>query len=70
MKLFRQYKRNIGRNLEVELTNGTKSEGKLTEVDDKGITIEETEGKGKKMTVKITRILFNQIKEATVLITF
>jgi len=70
LKLFRQYKKNVGRNLEVELTDGTKTEGTLTEVDEEGITIEEKEGKGKKMTVKITRILFNQIKEATVLITF
>jgi ribosome maturation factor RimP len=70
LKLFRQYKKNVGRNLEVELADGTKSEGKLTEADEEGITIEEKEGKGKKMTVKITRILFNQIKEATVLITF
>jgi ribosome maturation factor RimP len=70
LKLLRQYKKNIGRRLEVELEDGTKTEGKLTEVTNESITLEEQEGKGKKMTTKMTTILFNQIKEATVLITF
>jgi ribosome maturation factor RimP len=70
LKLLRQYKKNIGRRLEVELEDGTKTEGKLTEVTNEAITLEEQEGKGKKMTTKMTTILFNQIKEATVLITF
>ena len=70
LKLLRQYKKNIGRRLEVELEDGTKTEGKLTEVTEDAITLEEKEGKGKKMTTKMTTILFNQIKEATVLITF
>jgi ribosome maturation factor RimP len=70
LKLLRQYKKNIGRKLEVELKDGTKIEGTLTDVSEDGITLEEKEGKGKKMTTKMTTILFNQIKEATVLITF
>jgi ribosome maturation factor RimP len=70
LKFLRQYKKNIGRRLEVELEDGTKTEGKLTEVTNEAITLEEQEGKGKKMTTKMTTILFNQIKEATVLITF
>jgi ribosome maturation factor RimP len=70
LKLLRQYKKNIGRKLEVELKDGTKTEGTLTDVSEDGITLEEKEGKGKKMTTKMTTILFNQIKEATVLITF
>jgi ribosome maturation factor RimP len=70
LKFLRQYKKNIGRRLEVELEDGTKTEGKLTEVTNESITLEEQEGKGKKMTTKMTTILFNQIKEATVLITF
>ncbi len=70
LRLLRQYKKNIGRKLEVELNDGTKIEGLLTEVTEEGIALEEKLGKGKKMTIKMITILFNQIKEATVLITF
>src|SRR5665647_3879154 len=34
LKLHRQYKKNIGRKVEVELNDGTKLEGKLTQVND------------------------------------
>ena len=47
-----------------------KQEGKLTGVNDDEITIEETEGKGKKAIIKTTNILFNQIKHTKVLVTF
>ena len=70
LQLLRQYKKNIGRKLEVELNDGTKTEGTLKEVTEEAITLEEKEGKGKKMTINMKTILFNQIKEATVLITF
>ena len=69
LQLLRQYKKNIGRTVEVVLNDGTKAEGKLTEVNDENIIIEEKTGKGNKMT-KTTTILFNQIKHTTVLITF
>lgn len=39
LKLHRQYVKNIGRNLEVETTEGQKIEGKLTEVTDQEIVI-------------------------------
>jgi|SRR5665647_683235 len=70
LKLHRQYKKNIGRKVEVELNDGTKLEGKLTQVNEEEITIEEKLGTGKKSTMKTTTILFNQIKHTTVLITF
>jgi ribosome maturation factor RimP len=70
LKLHRQYKKNTGRKLEIELNDDTKLEGTLTHVNEENITIEEKEGKGKKITTKTTTILFNQIKRATVLITF
>ncbi|HEY8660201.1 MAG TPA: ribosome assembly cofactor RimP [Hanamia sp.] len=70
LKLHRQYKKNIGRKVEVELNDGTKLEGKLTQVNEEEITIEEKLGSGKKSTMKTTTILFNQIKHTTVLITF
>jgi len=70
LKLHRQYKKNIGRKLEIELNDDTKLEGTLTHVNEENISVEEKEGKGKKITTKTTTILFNQIKRATVLITF
>ena len=66
----RQYLKNIGRQVEVLYADGTKLEGKLTRVDEEGITIEQQEGKGKKMNTKEVTILFNEIKHTTVLITF
>jgi ribosome maturation factor RimP len=68
--LLRQYKKNIGRNVEVVLTDGQKSEGKLVDANEEHIIIEQKTGKGNKMTTETTTILFNQIKHTTVLITF
>ena len=70
LKLRRQYKKNIRRTIEVMLNDESKKQGKLALVNDDGITIEETEGKGKKITNKNTTILFNQIKHTKVLVTF
>ena len=70
LQLLRQYKKNIGRNVEVLLNDGTKYEGTLKEVSENEIKIEQKTGKGNKMTKQITTILFNQIKHTTVLITF
>ncbi len=68
--LLRQYKKNIGRTVEVVLTDGQKLEGKLVDANEEHIIIEQKTGKGNKMTTKTTTILFNQIKHTTVLITF
>jgi len=80
LKFHRQYKKNIGRTVEVLLNDETKKQGKLTEVNNDEITIEETEGKTKKarshgnkdshVISKKTNILFNQIKHTKVLVTF
>ena len=52
------------------MNDGTKAEGTLIAADENEIKIEQQSGKGNKMTKKMTTILFNQIKHATVLITF
>ena len=70
LQLHRQYVKNIGRKVEVLYNDGTKVEGKLDQVNEENIIIEQQEGKGKKMTVKAVTILFNEIKHTTVLITF
>jgi ribosome maturation factor RimP len=48
----------------------TKKEGLLKEVADNAITIEQTEGKGKKAMVINTAISFADIKQTKVLIKF
>ena len=70
LKLYRQYKKNIGRTVEVMMNDGTKKEGKLVDVNDDEIIIEEKTGQGKKTVSKTTNILFNQVKHTKVLITF
>lgn len=77
LKLHRQYKKNIGRTIEVMLNDGTKKEGKLVGVNDDdlpaeeaGIIIEEKTGHGKKMLITTTNILFNQVKHTKVQVTF
>ncbi len=70
LKLNRQYLKNIGRKVEVTLTDETKREGKLIAVDQEEITIEEKTGTGKKLKTQTTNILFNQIKHTVVLVTF
>ncbi len=70
LKLHRQYKKNIGRTVEVTMNDGTKKEGKLTTVNDAEIMIEEKTGQGKKAIIQTTNILFNQVKHTKVLVTF
>jgi ribosome maturation factor RimP len=70
LKMLRQYKKNIGRKLEVVLTDDSKQEGKLISVDENNIQIEYTEGKNKKAVTIIKDIAFPDIKQATVLISF
>jgi ribosome maturation factor RimP len=70
LKLLRQYKKNVSRNVEVITNDGQRKEGVLKEAETDAITIEQTEGKGKKITVKNTVIPFSDIKQTTVLIKF
>jgi ribosome maturation factor RimP len=70
LKSLRQYKKNIGRKVEVVTLDGAKTEGKLVNVNDHEITIEERIGKGKKTTLNTKNILFNKIRHTIVLITF
>lgn len=70
LKERRQYNRNVGRDVEVVFTDGTKKEGKLLQVAEADIIIETTEGKGKKATVQQHVIPFTNIKTTTVQIKF
>lgn len=70
LKLHRQYKKNTGRYVEVNLIDGAKKEGKLIESTEDGIVIEFEEGKGKKKEVKQESILFDHIKNTKIQIKF
>lgn len=70
LKLLRQYRKNIGRNVEVITSDDIKREGKLTDATEEKISIEYTVGKGKKAETKTEEIGFNNIKQTTVLIKF
>ncbi len=70
LKLHRQYLKNIGRAVEVCFLDGTKKEGQLKEANEIEISIEYTEGKGKKMVTHQQAIPFTEIKQTKVLIKF
>lgn len=70
LKLLRQYKKNIGRNVEVTGTNENIQEGKLVAVSEETITIEYTEGKNKKAVIITKEIPLEQVKQTIVQIAF
>lgn len=70
LKLLRQYYKNIGRNVEVILTDGTRYEGKLDQVSDVEIQLICTSGKGKKAIVTNQLIGIDAIKQTKVLLAF
>lgn len=70
LKLHRQYKKNIGRYVEVLLNDTTKVEGKLLEATEDGIVLEIERGKGKKKEVLQETVLFDNIKNTKIQIKF
>jgi len=70
LKLFRQYKKNIGRFVEISLKDSTKKEGKLVDATEDGLIIETESGKGKKKETKQESILFDQIKNTKIQVKF
>ncbi len=70
LKLLRQYKKNIGRNVAITTTDDIKQEGKLIAVTGNTVSIEYTEGKNKKAVLIAKEIPFENIKQTIVLISF
>jgi ribosome maturation factor RimP len=70
LKLFRQYKKNIGRFIEITLKDSTLKEGKLMEASEDGVIIETESGKGKKKETKQESVLFDQIKNTKIQVKF
>jgi ribosome maturation factor RimP len=75
-KVFRQYQKNIGREVEVKLNDGQKLEGKLTKAADQQIEIEQKsrekiEGqKGKQSVTRQITLPLDKIKETRIIIKF
>ena len=76
LKFIRQYKKNIGRTLQVKITESADIEAKLVAADEEKITLEwqareqKKIGKGKETVNKKVEILYEKIKEAIVIISF
>jgi len=76
LSLPRQYKKHIGRNLEIKTLDSQDLEGELTEVNDKEVVLNwkarepKPVGKGKVTVAKTATVAFNNIKEAKVKIKF
>jgi ribosome maturation factor RimP len=70
LKKHRQYKKNIGRYVDVLLNDSSKKEGKLLEATEDGIIIESETGKGKKKEIKQETILFTDIKQTKIQVKF
>ena len=77
LKLLRQYKKNIGRLVEIQLQDGTQKEGQLTDVSEEGIVLEVSTGKpsngklpSKKKEISSQSFLFNNIKSTKIQIVF
>jgi ribosome maturation factor RimP len=70
LTMHRQYIKNKGRNVEVLFIDGTQKEGKLVEVTETDIIIEQVSGKGKKAETKQIVIPFENIKTTTVQVQF
>ena len=69
LRLKRQYQKHIGRKLKVSAQQQT-TEGKLVDMDDEKIKLEQEIGAGKKKEVKIIEIPFSDIDKTFVLVSF
>jgi ribosome maturation factor RimP len=77
LKLIRQYKKNIGRKVEVLLQDGSQKEGELKDVTEEGIVLETVTGKptngklpSRKTEISSHSLLFNNIKSTKIQIVF
>jgi ribosome maturation factor RimP len=75
-RLVRQYKKNVGTEIDLLLANGQKLTGKLVEAGDQGIeletaTKEKVEGsKKKELVVRVHKFDYQEIKEAKKILKF
>lgn len=76
LRVFQQYEKNVGREVQVTLLNEKKIEGTLEEANEENIkvtyvVVEKIEGKKKKLKKQIEEIIpFTNIKETKIIISF
>jgi ribosome maturation factor RimP len=70
LRFHRQYLKNRGRKVQVALQDGSMREGKLVEVTEDGIILEEQRGNKKKKEVVMHTILFDNIKSTKIQVVF
>src|SRR5205823_949110 len=76
LKFKRQYQKNVGRRLDITLLNKEVKTGKLTEVKENSVLLDEEikekkgAGKGQKISIVSIEIPFDQIMKSNVLIAF
>lgn len=70
LKLIRQYKKNIGRELKVQLKDKSQCQGKLTASGEDKITLETEVKEGKKTQVKTIEVPYSEIEKAFVMVSF
>lgn len=70
VKLLRQYKKNLGRQVEVVLNDGTRVEGRLVTVNEDHIIVEEAKGKNKKKELILHNFSFDNIKTTKIQVVF
>ena len=70
LKMKRQYVKNIGRTLKVQLKDKSVETGKLVEVNEEVLALERPEKEGKKMELKKIVIPFSEIERAIVQVSF
>ena len=70
LKLLRQYKKNVGREVELTMNDDSKKEGRLINVNEDGISIGYVEGKGKKAVSKEEEVPFSDIRQTRIKIKF
>ncbi len=75
-KVFQQYRKYLGREVEVKLNDGKKTEGKLITANEKEIELEQSSKekiagkKGKQLVIKQVNLPFEKIKETRIIIKF
>ena len=70
LKLFRQYKKNIGRYVDITMNDLSKKEGKLLEAREDSLVVEMESGKGRKKEIWQETIPFEQVKNTKIQIKF
>ena len=70
LKLKRQYHKHAGRNLKIKLQDGTQVEGKLAEVREEEIVLNQEIGSGKKKETRSVNVPFAAVDKTFVLVSF